>query len=175
LKEIVFELTQRCNVLKQIIDAGEGYLGDGPEAKPTGHAKHVVLRVDRGDGFVGRNFLMRGGLEFGFYTEETDGVLLDRTKFYWNADYGHLSFTSDHHLVNTSHGVGTRDALTSPETRTRYQSTITVAQGRAAKTTLRAMPDLIAAPSLAGAVFRVSRRRLEIAASDIVSSWAFGC
>jgi hypothetical protein len=97
-----------------IIDAGEGYLGDGPEAKPTGHAKHVVLRVDRADGFVGRNFLMRGGLEFGFYTEETDGVLLDRTKFYWNADYGHLSFTSDHHLVKNCDGFGAGDAAIYP-------------------------------------------------------------
>ncbi|HET8820043.1 MAG TPA: right-handed parallel beta-helix repeat-containing protein [Thermoleophilaceae bacterium] len=97
-----------------IVDAGEGYLGDGPEAKPTGHAKHVVLRVDRADGFVGRNFLMRGGLEFGFYTEETDGVLLDRTKFFWNADYGHLSFTSDHHLVKNCDGMGAGDAAIYP-------------------------------------------------------------
>jgi hypothetical protein len=97
-----------------IIDAGTGYTARGPSAKPAGHTKHVVLRVDRGDGFVGRNFLMRGGLEFGFYTEETDGVLLDRTKFYWNADYGHLSFTSDHHVVKNCDGFGAGDAVIYP-------------------------------------------------------------
>ena len=97
-----------------IIDAGENYQGTGPEARPTGHAKHVVLRADRADGFVGRNFLMRGGLEFGFYTEETDGVLLDKTKFFWNADYGHLSFTSDHHVVQNCDGMGAGDAAIYP-------------------------------------------------------------
>ena len=96
------------------LDAGTGYTGKGASAKPSGHAKHVVLRVDRGDGFVGRNFLMRGGLEFGFYTEETDGVLLDKTKFYWNADYGHLSFTSDHHVVKNCDGFGAGDAVIYP-------------------------------------------------------------
>ena len=97
-----------------VLDAGEDYVGSGPEKKPGGHAKHVVLRVDRGDGFVGRNILMRGGLEFGFYTEETDGVLLDRTKFFWNADYGHLSFTSDHHVVKRCDGMGSGDAVVYP-------------------------------------------------------------
>ena len=96
------------------LDAGTGYSTKGPSAKPSGHSKHVVLRVDRGDGFVGRNFLMRGGLEFGFYTEETDGVLLDKTKFYWNADYGHLSFTSDHHVVKNCDGFGAGDAALYP-------------------------------------------------------------
>ena len=98
-----------------ILDAGTDYRGQrGPSAKPGGYTKHVVMRVDRGDGFVGRNFLMRGGLEFGFYTEETDGVLLDKTKFYWNADYGHLSFTSDHHVVKNCDGFGSGDAAVYP-------------------------------------------------------------
>jgi hypothetical protein len=97
-----------------IIDAGDNYQGTGAEAKPLDHAKHVVLRADRADGFVGRNMLMRGGLEFGFYTEETDGVLLDRTKFFWNADYGHLSFTTDHNLVQNCDGMGAGDAAIYP-------------------------------------------------------------
>lgn len=97
-----------------IIDAGDQYQGTGPEAKPLEHAKDVVLRVDRGDGFVGRNFLMRGAREHGFYTEETDGVLLDRTKFFWNADYGHLAFTSDHQLVKNCDGMGAGDAAIYP-------------------------------------------------------------
>jgi hypothetical protein len=70
--------------------------------------------VDRADGFVGRNMLFRGGLEFGFYVEETDGVLLDRTKFFWNADYGHLSFTTDHEVVKNCDGFGSGDATIYP-------------------------------------------------------------
>ena len=84
------------------LDAGGKYPAGkekDPNSKPGGHAKHVVFRADRADGFVGRNVLFKGALEHGYYTEETDGVRLDRTKFFWNADYGHLSFTSDHHLV----------------------------------------------------------------------------
>ncbi|HEX8205761.1 MAG TPA: right-handed parallel beta-helix repeat-containing protein [Solirubrobacteraceae bacterium] len=97
-----------------IIDAGTDYDGTGAEARPGGHAKHVALRADRADGFVGRNMLMRGAREFGFYTEETDGVLLDRTKFFWNADYGHLSFTTDHNLIKNCDGMGAGDAAIYP-------------------------------------------------------------
>ena len=97
-----------------ILDAGKNYTGKGPSAKPGGHAKHVALRADRADGLVVRNFLMRGALEFGFYAEETDGVLLDKTKFYWNADYGHLSFTTDHHLLQNCDGFGSGDAAIYP-------------------------------------------------------------
>jgi len=103
-----------------IMDAGTDYTGSGPKAKPGGYAKHVVLRVDRADGFVGRNFLTRGAAEHGFYNEEVDGVLLDRVKFFWTADYGHLSFTSDHNRIQNCEGFGAGDAViypgASPET-----------------------------------------------------------
>jgi Right handed beta helix region len=97
-----------------ILDAGIGYVGSGPTARPTDYAKHVILRVDRADGFVGRNFLTRGALEFGFYSEETDGVLLDRVKFFWAADYGHLSFTTDHNEVRNCEGFGSGDSVVYP-------------------------------------------------------------
>ena len=97
-----------------IMDAGKDYLGTGPRAKPSGYAKDVVLKVDRADGFVGRNFLVRGAREHGFYNEEADGVLLDRTKFFWNRDYGHLSFTSDHNQVQNCEGFGSGDAVIYP-------------------------------------------------------------
>jgi len=116
-----------------LLDAGKGYEnakrpgarpgGDTPAADclavPDGpenpcYAKHVVLRTDRSDGFVGRNFLMRGAKEHGFYTEETDGVLLDKVKFFWNADYGHLSFTTDHNVVKRCDGYGSGDAVVYP-------------------------------------------------------------
>jgi hypothetical protein len=97
-----------------LLDGGKDYRGDGPGAKPGGYAKHVVLRVDRADGFVGRNFLLRGAREHGFYNEEVDGVLLDRVKFFWAADYGHLSFTSDHNVVKNCEGYGAGDAVVYP-------------------------------------------------------------
>ena len=115
-----------------ILDAGKGYTNPkDPAARPGGDrpasechpeegaqspcwAKHVVLRTDRSDGFVGRNFLMRGAQEHGFYTEETDGILLDRVKFFWNADYGHLSFTTDNHTVQNCDGFGSGDAVVYP-------------------------------------------------------------
>ena len=97
-----------------IIDAGSEYEGSGPEARPNKHGKHVVLRADRADGLVVRNILMRGAREHGFYTEETDGTLLNKVKFFWNADYGHLSFTSDHQLVKNCDGMGAGDAAIYP-------------------------------------------------------------
>jgi hypothetical protein len=119
----------RCNLQMEgtglkpedvLLDAGTDYDGTGPKAKPGGYAKDVVLRVDRADGFVGRNFLMRGAQEHGFYNEELDGILLDRVKFFWAADYGHLSFASDHNLVRNCEGFGAGDAVvypgSSPET-----------------------------------------------------------
>ena len=64
----------------------------------------------RTDGLVVRNVLFKGALEHGFYTEETDGVLLDKVKFFWNADYGHLSFTTDHNVIQNCEAFGSGDA-----------------------------------------------------------------
>jgi hypothetical protein len=72
------------------------------------------LRADRADGFVAKNLLTRGGREFGIYTEEIDGYLLDRTKFFWNADYGQLSFTSDHGVIRNCDGYGSGDSVVYP-------------------------------------------------------------
>lgn len=115
-----------------ILDGGHGYTDPmEPTARPGGtrptsdchppddqanpcYAKHVVLRVDRADGMVGRNFLVRGAKEHAFYAEETDGLLLDRVKFFWGADYGHLSYTTDHHMVRNCEGMGAGDAAVYP-------------------------------------------------------------
>lgn len=115
-----------------IMDAGKKYGGKArnPDARPgigvddcsadsetdesACYAKHVVMRTDRSDGFVGRNFLMRSALEHGFYTEETDGILLDKVKFFWAADYGHLSFTTDHNVIKNCDGYGAGDAVVYP-------------------------------------------------------------
>jgi hypothetical protein len=97
-----------------ILDGGIGYDGKGPTAKPSDYAKHVIMRVDRADGFVGRNFLTRGALEFGFYAEEVDGLLLDKVKFFWAADYGHLTFTTDHNRIQNCEGFGSGDSVVYP-------------------------------------------------------------
>ena len=97
-----------------IMDAGTRYRSKLPGAKPGGYAKDVVMRVDRADGFVGRNFLVRSAEEHTFYNEEVDGILLDRVKFFWGADYGHLSFTSDHSVVQNCDGFGAGDAVVYP-------------------------------------------------------------
>ncbi len=97
-----------------ILDGGKNYEGTGPEARPLAYAKDVVLRVDRADGFVARNLLARGAAEHGIYIEETDGYRLDRTKFFWAADYGNLTFTSDHGLYTNCDGFGSGDSVVYP-------------------------------------------------------------
>jgi hypothetical protein len=108
-----------------ILDAGKGYshpnwatakpgAGAGCADPDACYTKHVVLRADRADGFVAKNLLTRGGREFGIYTEEIDGYLLARTKFFWNADYGQLSFTSDHGLMRNCDGFGSGDSVVYP-------------------------------------------------------------
>ena len=108
-----------------IMDAGKNYKRKGANAKPgtangcgfepeCSYDKHVVLRVDRADGFVGRNFLTKSSLEHGVYLEEVDGYLLDKTKFFWSAEYGNLTFTSDHGLYKNCDSYGAGDAAVYP-------------------------------------------------------------
>ena len=97
-----------------IIDGASEYQGKGVEAAPGALRKHVVLRVDRADGFVARNLLARGALEHGIYLEEVDGYRLERVKFFWAADYGNLTFTSDHGLYKNCDGFGSGDSVVYP-------------------------------------------------------------
>jgi len=108
-----------------VMDAGRKYKRQSPGAKPglakgcgfepeCGYAKDVVLRIDRADGFVGRNFLTKSSLEHGVYIEEVDGYLLDRIKMYWSAEYGNLTFTSDHGLYTNCDSYGAGDAAIYP-------------------------------------------------------------
>ena len=97
-----------------IVDGGLDYTGTGPEAKPGSYAKDVVLRIDRADGFVVKNLLARGAKEHGIYVEEVDGYRLDTVKFFWAADYGNLTFTSDHGLYTDCDGFGAGDAVVYP-------------------------------------------------------------
>jgi hypothetical protein len=97
-----------------ILDGGANYDGKGAEARPEKLKKHVVLRIDRADGLVAKNLLARGALEHGIYVEEVDGYRLDRTKFFWAADYGNLTFTSDHGLYKNCDGFGAGDSVVYP-------------------------------------------------------------
>ena len=97
-----------------IIDGASDYESDDPEARPHTFHKHVIVRADRADGFVAHNFTVRGALEHGLYVEETDGYRIDRVKMFWNADYGNLTFTSDHGLYTDCDGMGAGDAVLYP-------------------------------------------------------------
>jgi hypothetical protein len=97
-----------------IFDGGSKYQSKRPGARPARLAKHVVLRIDRADGFVAKNLLARGAKEHGIYLEEVDGYLLDRTKFFWAADYGNLTFTSDHGVYKNCEGFGSGDSVVYP-------------------------------------------------------------
>jgi hypothetical protein len=97
-----------------IIDGASDYESDDPEARPRTLHKHVVLRADRADGFVVHNLTARGALEHGIYIEETDGYRIDTVKMFWAADYGNLTFTSDHGLYTDCDGFGAGDAVLYP-------------------------------------------------------------
>jgi hypothetical protein len=97
-----------------IVDGASGYTSGKPEARPRKLLKHVVIRADRADGFVVHNLTARGALEHGIYIEETDGYRLDTVKMFWAADYGNLSFTSDHGLYTNCEGFGAGDAVVYP-------------------------------------------------------------
>jgi hypothetical protein len=97
-----------------IVDGASDYESDAPEARPLTFDKHVVLRVDRADGFVAHNLTARGAREHGIYVEETDGYRLDTVKMFWAADYGNLTFTFDHGLYTNCDGFGAGDAVLYP-------------------------------------------------------------
>jgi hypothetical protein len=90
-----------------VIDAGNGPIADGPQAA---QGKDVGIRADRADGFYLRNLTVQHAEEHGVYPIEVDGYAIDRVKMLYNHEYGHLSFTSDHGLVNNCEASGSGDA-----------------------------------------------------------------
>jgi hypothetical protein len=97
-----------------IVDGASGYTSKSADARPRKLHKHVVIRADRADGFVVHNLTARGALEHGIYIEETDGYRIDTVKMFWAADYGNLTFTSDHGLYTNCDGFGSGDAVLYP-------------------------------------------------------------
>lgn len=92
--------------------APNGPLSAAHSSPPRRHARDPRrrLRASRAPLLLARP----GAREFGIYTEEIDGYLLDRTKFFWNADYGQLSFTSDHGVIRNCDGFGSGDSVVYP-------------------------------------------------------------
>ena len=94
-----------------VVDAGRVASGNGG---PIGAVKDVAIRADRADGFVLRNMTARHVSEHDIYVLEVDGFLLDRFKVYWAAEYGLLTFTSDHGLIQNCDAEGHGDAALYP-------------------------------------------------------------
>ena len=97
-----------------VIDAALPGKKRGAEAKPGEPKKDVVFRADRADGIVLTNLTLKGAEEHGFYTEETDGYMLNKVNVFWNLDYGNLSFTSDHGMFKNCDGMGAGDSVWYP-------------------------------------------------------------
>jgi hypothetical protein len=90
-----------------VIDAGNVASGNGAPPDPV---KDIGIRAERADGFVLRNVTARHAAEHGIYVVETDGYRLERFKVFHNEEYGLLTFTGDHALVQDCEAVGAGDA-----------------------------------------------------------------
>ena len=110
----------RCNLQIQgtgaspdavTIDAGNTASGDGA---PIGAVKDVGIRADRADGFVVDNLKVRHAREHDIYVIETDGSHLNRFKVPFAGEYGLLTFTADHSLIENCDGWGAGDAALYP-------------------------------------------------------------
>jgi hypothetical protein len=99
------ECDQKCNL--QI----EG-LGKGPEdvVLVGDRKKRDVIRADRADGIVLRNFTAQEASFNGIDVVETNGFLLHNVLGRWNQNYGVLTFTSDNGLYDYVEGYGNGDS-----------------------------------------------------------------
>jgi hypothetical protein len=90
-----------------VVEAGRAESGDGA---PIGSAKDVGIKADRADGFVLRDMTVRHAAEHDVYVLETDGYLLERSRYMYAGEYGTLTFTSDHGLTKICEAKGNGDA-----------------------------------------------------------------
>ena len=90
-----------------IIDGASDYESNDPEARPHTFHKHVIVRADRADGFVAHNFTVRGARARALHRGDRR-YRVDTVKMFWNADYGNLTFTSDHGLYTDCDGTRRR-------------------------------------------------------------------
>lgn len=69
-----------------------------------------VIRADRADGVYMRNFTAERSTFNSVYVIETDGFVVDGVVGRWNAEYGFLSFASDHGLIKSCEAYGNGDS-----------------------------------------------------------------
>jgi hypothetical protein len=69
-----------------------------------------VIRGDRTNGIYLRNFLAQRSTFNSVYIIETDGFVIDNLIGRWNAEYGFLSFASDHGLFTKCEAYGNGDS-----------------------------------------------------------------
>ena len=108
----------RCNLQMEgsgvnaddvIVEAGDPSKGNnGPSG--VGSKKDVGIRADRADGFVLRNVTVRHAHEHTIYIVESDGYLAERFKAFYPGEYGILTFTEDHGVIQNCETVGAGDA-----------------------------------------------------------------
>ncbi|HKG36511.1 MAG TPA: right-handed parallel beta-helix repeat-containing protein [Solirubrobacterales bacterium] len=92
-----------------VVDAGRVKAGNrGPSG--VGSKKDVGIKADRADGFVLRKMTFRHALEHTIYVHEADGFFLDRFKAFYPGEYGVLTFTSDHGIIQNCEAKGAGDA-----------------------------------------------------------------
>jgi hypothetical protein len=96
-----------------VIEAGRRKAGNGGPSG-AGSKKDVGIKADRADGFVLRNVTVRHAVEHTIYVHEADGYLLDRFKTYYPGEYGVLTFTSDHGIIQNCDAAGAGDASIYP-------------------------------------------------------------
>ncbi len=89
------------------VDAGNTASGNSGPIDPV---KDVVVRADRADGFALHNMNLRHAKEHGIYILETDGYRLSHFKAFYNAQYGVLTFVSDHGLMADCEAAGSGDS-----------------------------------------------------------------
>jgi hypothetical protein len=90
-----------------VVDAGRVASGNGGPPDP---AKDIAIRAERADGIVIRNITARHAAEHGIYVVETDGQRLEQFKVFYNEEYGVLTFTADHALMQDCEAAGSGDA-----------------------------------------------------------------
>jgi len=103
-----------------IVDAGTEPVDPGPTgrvfeigkkgAKTGTPGKEVGMRFERTDGAYVANMTINHAHEHGFYSIETDGMTFDNVDAFYNREYGHLSFVTDHLIVQDGDFAGSGDA-----------------------------------------------------------------
>ena len=86
--------------------------GDSPDdvvISGDGHHPNVI-KADRADGIVFRNFTAQYADFNDVYVHETDGFRMDHLVLRWTREYGALSFTSDHGLYDHIDASGAGDS-----------------------------------------------------------------